>query len=213
MAGAQVIRLLRRMGFSKLSFSETILVVGRGSEVWASPVGFLLVDGRLYARIYKGGRLHGLLASGVDSLTVCIPGTGLLFYYAVVHKEKLKYEEREGRWALRGCSALVHCRLAEARDAGPYLEVYLEPLDVLVLSAYPRVFRRADYALVEALVYYTKMPHVSREEARGYYEALKHLKKAIYRSTKSKAYRKAISEIVELAEKALEKEARRSGNA
>ncbi|MET1160096.1 MAG: hypothetical protein ABWW65_03965 [Thermoprotei archaeon] len=205
MSNNDVIRMLRKIGFSKQTFTETILVVYFNGKVVASPTGFLLRSSSLYARIYKGSRLYSIFEHVPESILICIPSNSLLFYYSILRREKLVFRKLGNYYTLKGCSIDIPCSLLKTRNRSLYRELYLKPEAIVINEPYPRGYRRVDYAVVEALVYYTKIPYVSIEEAENYVKALEYVRWAVYRSTRNNKYRRIIDEIVTGAREVLEK--------
>lgn len=192
------ISLLKRIGFSKTTFSETIITINCISEYYTTPIGFKIDKGELVARVYKNTKLFEFLIRSDCKYCLCITSNPLLFYRSVLDRSSLKYRfiEEIGAECIDKCDMYVKLDRIRVIDRGNYVFINFKPINVIVINKYPRVFRRVDYAFIEALIYYTKLPFVDREIRLNLLERIKWCREVIYRSSKYRLYRELINNIV-----------------
>uniref|UniRef100_A0A7J3QER4 DUF447 family protein n=1 Tax=Ignisphaera aggregans TaxID=334771 RepID=A0A7J3QER4_9CREN len=65
-----------------------------------------------------------------------------------------------------------------------------------ILKRYPKGFNRASAAIIEALIYYTKMPFVNEDEKKRALLKIEMCRETVYRSSENPMYRKIIDEII-----------------
>jgi hypothetical protein len=142
-------------------------------------------------RIYTGYKpLYSVL---------CVTDDPLIFYNAVFRKNSLRYKyvKEYGIPCINGCSACILVSRKYVRLVSDRLYVGFKPLSVKIYRRYPGVYQRFKYALIEALVQYTKIPFVDEESRRRLIEYIVYLRSTVYRSTKNRRYRRLIDEIIE----------------
>lgn len=192
-----VVRRLRRMGFSSTAYLEAIAVLkdGRGSVVNVVPLGFRLRGERIAVRIFRGGRTYDIVVGGLAKAgTICVTQDARLFYYSVFDKGKAIEMLSKGRV----CNALVDFEIESVETGGRgYALAILRPTEVRISRRTPQGFVRASALAIEALVWLTKIPHVSRGLRLRYAEYVRMCLEGMRRSAKSSTYRamaKAIEE-------------------
>jgi len=190
---------LRKIGFSSLNYSETLLTIRFNNVDYTIPFGVLYRKGLLYGRIYHGSRMYDYLKSNVSHATICVTSNPLLFYYAVFDKSRLKYTYRSVSGLdyplINGCDAYIYCTVYKRIVRRDRVNVWFKPVEVEVEHRYPRVFNRGLYAIVEALVYYTKLEYVSNSDRLKYVKYIEQCRESVYRSCKSKRLRRVIDHI------------------
>jgi len=187
------------MSFRSDTYNEVLLTLRSGDLVNSAPVGVLYRRGKLYARIYSGSKTYESIKSGVNKCSVCITLDPFLFYYAVLEKDKLRYvfDEYTDYPCIVDCDTCIYGELEVLEEKQYYLWIAIKPERIKFYRRLPRVYHRCDYALIEALIYYTKIPYVEHLREK-YIEKIMSCRETIYRSTRSKRYREAIDKILSL---------------
>lgn len=200
------IGILKKTGFSKTTFSETILTIDCIEKLYSTPIGFKLVNDELIARIYRITKIYELITSKDCDYCLCIARDPVLFYRAVLDRESLKYRyvEKFEKKCIDGCDLYVYLVKNRVIDRKEYCLAVFKPLDIVILNKYPRVYRRVDYAIIEALIYLTKIPYVDTYARFELFMKINWCREVIYRSSRSRLYRELINNIVEKAENYLE---------
>lgn len=200
-----IIKLLKKMGFHTLTYNEVIITIMKNNVEYSMPIGLKRVKNRLIGRIYRETRLASILSKDIKKATICVSKNPLLFYYVVLEREKLRYTRiREGEACIVDCEACIICNIKDFSRIGKWIKIELEPIHIIIENIYPRVYHRADYGIIEALIYYTKIPYVDQALAMKYYEYLKVFRETVYRSSGDKRLRDIIDNIIVRAEKILE---------
>jgi len=189
------------MGFSEKTYSEVIVTLLLDNFVNSAPIGVLLLDDMLFSRVFKGSRTYELLRKGAKEGTICVTHDPRLFYYSIIRKEKLKYIFIKGinTPCLSGCNGYVYFKVVKYNDLGDYLAVYMKPLSVYLRKSIPKTYNRASYAIIEALVYYSKIPYTTPKKICKYVEAIKHCVDIVYHSSRSRTYRAIARDILKRA--------------
>ncbi len=190
--------LLRKIGFLEKTYNETIVLVNKDIMM---PLGIYVDNGVFYARVYKGSKLYNYLSrprmnNELVEAYLCIPSTPLLFYIVIFEKNKVIPIEKRGLICFKDCSACIKCNIQKIRVERESYVIKLTPIKVVVLKKMPRVYHRFEHAIVEALVYYTKIPYVSRRKALEYLKKILWCREIVYHSTYSRKYRRIINNIV-----------------
>ncbi len=188
--------LLRKIGFLEKTYNETIILVDKDIVM---PLGIYIVNGMFYARVYKGSRLYNYLSKVGNELVeayLCIPRTPLLFYMVIFEKDKVVSIEKRGFTCIKDCSACIKCDIQKIKVEIENYVIKLTPTKAIVLKKIPYVYHRFEHAIVEALVYYTKIPYVSERKALEYLKKILWCKEIVYHSTYSRKYRRIINNIV-----------------
>ena len=194
-------RVLRKMGFSSTTYNETILTIKWVDGIYTMPFGVLYTRGFLRGRVFRGSKVYEVFKQKPRYASLCVTHNPLLFYKAVFEKERIRYRDCVvnglSQPCIMGCDACVFTVVENLVFRSDRVWVELKPIDIRVFNKYPRVFHRVDHAIVEALVYYTKIPFVSRGEACKYYGYILACRETVYRSSKYTAYRRIIDSILE----------------
>lgn len=198
-----MLEIIRSM-FYRDAYNEVIATVTMNDEFYSMPLGLRLSNNSLIARVFKGSRLYDVLHSrGAVDASICITSNPLLFYYAVVRKDSLRYRIIDNTPCIEDCDACIGGRLGVAGKANNHVRIVFEPHRILILNPWPHPYVRGSAALIEALVHYTKIPYVSRTEAArliGFIEAAVY---AVEKSTTDDGLREAIRDVYRRASKLL----------
>lgn len=192
-----VVRRLRRIGFSNTAYLEAVAVLKdeRGNLVNVVPLGFRLRGEHIVVRIFRGSRTYDIFVSGIarEGL-ICVTQDAKLFYYSIFDKDRAVEVLSKGR----ACAALVNFEV-ETVDVGSrgYALATLRPTGVKILRRVPQGFVRASALAIEALVWLTKIPHVSRRLKLYYAEYVRMCLDGMRRSAKSAAYKSMAKSIEE----------------
>ena len=203
-----VMRELRRLGFRANMFGEVIVVFfhTHSSSIFTVPLGLRLAAEGLKARIYPGTRTRKVLESeSFDRCCICITTDPLLFYRATLYRERLRYKtigsDGEEYLCLRQCDAYILCRVVKRYTSRRFLYLVLKPVKLVCSRHRPRVVNRATLAVLEALIYLTKMPYVDVATREHYLNMMQMLMEIVKRCTTSKAIRIAMQDILQRAQK------------
>ena len=198
MAYKNILDLLHRLGFNCETFSETIVVLGDEREYYISPLGVKLCGDKLVARIFKNTKLHKMVASHCRECSICVTSDPLLFYKAVLDRSSLRViaSRRVAVPSIDGCDAYVEGRVGEKKDKGLYTEISISPLDVSYEEKPPSTYNRAGPAIIEALVYITKIPYFEKSEQERFYIKILWCREIVYHSSTSELLRRIIDDIV-----------------
>lgn len=198
---------LRRLGFSKGSVSEVLLSLSTGHDFNIAPVGVRLSkSGDLAVKLYPGSRTYELVRRGARDYVINVTSDPVLFYYAVLSKNSLRLKPSRYVSApkVAGCDAYVECVLSTIRHGREYLRLYLRPLHIEYRKTCPRPFCRAEPAIIEALIYLTKIPYLRRTgklgEAQVLLTKIRYCVEVVEHSTRSRRLRYISRRILEKAE-------------
>ncbi len=152
--------MLRELGFSEDTYSETILIVIRDEEVNATPIGIKLVDNYMVATIFKDSVTYsGLISHG--ECTINVTSDARIFYKFVMN-EKIGSDELLPSNvvhvpALKIADAVIEAKVINIIDKKDRAIFYFTPVNFRVFRNMPRTFNRAHPAIIEALVHYTRI--------------------------------------------------------
>ncbi len=201
---------LKRLGFSKGTVSEVLLSLSLGNEVNIAPMGVRLGShAELIVKIFAGCRTYDLVRRGARDYVINISTDPLLFYYAVFNKGMLAL--RPARYVkaprLAGCEAYVEAERSAVSHGKDYLILRLSPIYLEYRRTFPKAFNRAAPAIIEALIYYTKIPYLKRsgkiEKAREALDRIRECAEVVEHSTRSRKLRSVMQSIVKAAEEIL----------
>lgn len=184
-------KTLRKIGFSGSTYLETVVVLFRGSEVVnIVPLGFVLKKGTLMARVFRGSKTYKLVAEGaVNRGRLCITRDAMLFYLSIFKKEEaLKAFNRL-------CSAYVDFDIAKVEPRKTHLVLYCRPAGVEIIDRVPKGFIRASAAIIEALVWLSKIPYTDKSRRSLYEDYVRMCISIVYRSSRSRRYRAIAQDI------------------
>lgn len=206
-----VCELLEVLGFSEHTFSETIVVTcDEGERCSCAPMGIRLArDGILWFFVYEGSRtLEALKAR--EHFTVNIVHEPRVFFDCVFKRDVASHLEGSSFPVphVRGSDAYVGCKRVNILEAGGgRYRVEGVPEHVIVSRRVPRVYSRAQPAIIEALVNYTKIaPLMSLGDVLGAlrcFSRVEACRDVVYRSTDDEGLRAIADEVLEAARKAL----------
>lgn len=205
--------IARQMGFNCSSYSETIVVVGDKREYYVAPLGLKLCGRNLVARIYRDTGLHRFLKTRLGKekigVSVCVTNDPVLFYKTVLHRDQVEVEvvrETDSFTpVVKGCSGYVTGYVDRFYEKSLFLELYIEVDKAWYTKVIPKTIVRAEYAVIEALVYLTKIPYYDSSYQEELYRRITWCQDIVYRSTENIVLRKIINEIVGRAEQVVKK--------
>ncbi|MEM4785850.1 MAG: DUF447 family protein [Desulfurococcaceae archaeon] len=199
--------ILKKIGFSSTGITETIITIECGNMLYSTPIGFKLCRDKLVAKVYKNTLLHELLSRKDCKLCLCITSSSMLFYRSVLERDYLKYIYLKDvdRKCIQNCDSYINLDLIDIIDRKQYSLHYFKPFKIIIANTYPKGFHRYDYAIVESLVYLTKMTYVDENTRLSYYERILWCRDIVYRTCSNRFIRVLINNIVEKASKYLEK--------
>ena len=190
---------LEGFGFSYDSWGETVAVFYRDKEIVAlMPMGLRLSGGcKLFGRVFKGSKLFDEVSSGMREAMciICVSSNSLTFYTSIFDKDSIAKEFKGLRCPCSLCDACIYGSASFVNPHQDFFEVYIDPDRYTVCRELPRVYTRAFGALVEALVWYTKIPYVDCEKLGEVLKRIEHCVETVYRSTENGLQRKAISTV------------------
>ncbi|MFP3281143.1 MAG: DUF447 family protein [Vulcanisaeta sp.] len=186
---------LKDLGFSSDTYGETIIVFLGGEDgdsiMSLMPMGFKLNDNcELVGRIFKGSFIYNVILEKKISkipCIVCITRSPQTFYLAIFNKKILIRRFKGVRCPRSYCDACVDGELTMEGVGDDIINVSIRPLSIKINRRVPLVFDRASAAIIEALVWYTKIPYVPCNEV---YEILSRLR--FYRETVSRASKRGV---------------------
>ena len=186
---------MKDLGFSSDTYGETIIAFLGGEDgdsiMSLMPMGFKLNDNcELVGRIFKGSFIYNVILEKKISkipCIVCITRSPQTFYLAIFNKKILIRRFKGGRCPRSYCDACVDGELTMEGVGDDIINVSIRPLSVKINRRVPLVFDRASAAIIEALVWYTKIPYVPCNEV---YEILSRLR--FYRETVSRASKRGV---------------------
>ena len=205
--------VLLELGFSENTFSEVIAVTKLGSKWNCSPLGVKLnlKNKTLYFYVYEGAKILGFLKKQ-SIFTLNMVNEYPVFISCTFKRgmEKEICEVTDTLGYIRVADAYIVCEnsLPKQVGEGKYL-VNAVVKDVVILRSKPRVFNRVLPAVVEALIYYTKIRPYA--EIYGFASALELLEKirycrdTVYHASVDSKARNAIDLIYEEAAKLIDK--------
>jgi len=198
---------LKRLGFSKGTTSEVLLSLSLGSEVNVAPMGVKLGENaELIIKVFAGCRTYDLIRRGARDYVVNITSNPLLFYYAIFGKDSLKLRPSRCVSAPRvaGCEAYVEAERKGVDYGRDYLILHLRPIHIEYRRVLPKAFCRAAPAVIEALVYYTKIPYLKKSgksrEAEGMLKRILACAEVVGHCTRSRRLRSILRNVIERAE-------------
>ena len=161
------------------------------------PLGFKCADNHLVAKIYSNSRFQGIIKPGAR-LGIYLVRDGLVVYSALKKTLKPVYSERKKCYTIEEIEDEIPKltgTVTEIEKKEEYTQIHVQLNDDRGLETLSRKgYTRADGCLIEILVYYTKCKAgvLSPEE---YYEIYRLCTRSILRSTRNKAYIKALDDL------------------
>uniref|UniRef100_A0A7J2U357 DUF447 family protein n=1 Tax=Ignisphaera aggregans TaxID=334771 RepID=A0A7J2U357_9CREN len=190
---------LMELGFSIDTWGEVVMVFySKGEVIGLMPVGLKLSEGcTLAGRLYRGSKLYSYIASAkVAELPciACISENPQLFYMAVFEKSQTIEIFTEHRCPEEFCDACL-IGLCKFFDGDEAINFKISVKEIALHRKTPRVFTRASAAIIEALVWFTKLPYVDCKDIERVLERIELLKDTVYRSSQKNIYAKLIENI------------------
>ncbi len=197
----EISRLLLNIGLNKDIFIESVVVVKNNDEIInVLPLGLKYDRGFLIANVYRGSRTYELLSNGLaNKFTICITQKPETFFYAIFRKDIAIKLFTESKCSRKLCDVCIDAEIRDIEQEDQFIRVVLHPVQAIVVHGYPKGFTRASAAIIEALIYFTKMSFATEEEKRKYFERIKLMKEIVYRSSERGIYRELIDDIVDKA--------------
>lgn len=204
--------IARQMGFNCSSYSETIVVVGGKREYYVVPLGLKLCGKNLVARVYRNTGLYRFLRTRLGrekiGVSVCVTSDPVLFYKTVLHRDQVEVvrEPCSSIPVVKGCSGYITGYVGNFYEKELSLELYIDVDKAWYTRIVPKTIVRAEYAVIEALVYLTKMPYYDSSYQEELYRRITWCQEIVYRSSENTVLRNIIDEIVSRAEQMIKKE-------
>ena len=201
----EILTQIKNLGFSEHTYSEIILSIRHKDKVNAAPMGVLLgEDENLHLRIYKGQRTCRMIMDGAEDCILNITDDPRVFYDAIFRKDRIAYCPSEKVLSPRicGCNAYVECIIIDRSEREELIEVSIKPILVSVLKNPVIAYHRAEPAVIEALICYTKLSHFMKSDgkvAEELKERMQIFRDIVYHSTRNRDLRMMITEILERA--------------
>jgi len=191
---------LSKLGFTEDTFTETVtFFLINDDKKYVMALGIKRRNSYLYARIFRGSKIYSVIVDNKNLkllCRVCISRDPLAFYYSIFRKNILLKCYNELRCIKRFCDAYIDAILDNLKIKDEAIEIFLKPIDIKILKRYPKGFNRASAAIIEALIYYTKMPFVNEDEKKRALLKIDMCRETVYRSSENPIYRKIIDEII-----------------
>lgn len=193
--------MLRYLGFSRDTWGETVVVFYIDNDVVnIMPLGLKILDEdmcTLYGRILRGSKFYSYIVEKNLSDTeccICVSQESQLFFWAIFEKNRLVEIFSDNKNFEELCDAYLVsiCRFSIKEDS---VDVVILVKEVTVNRRYPRVFTRANAAIIEALIWLTKIPHIECSNLRNTLKYIEFLRNTVYRSSQSKLYNLLIDSI------------------
>lgn len=196
-----ILRVIKKLGFSKNVYGETISLSFKGSNIGSiMPLGILFDNKLFYARIYKDTSMYvSIVDLNYNSISINVCSDPILFYYAIFDKRVLldNIVFSNGDPYIKQCNAYIIARVVEIQNYRDYIMVYMDPMNLVIIDNYPKVYNRASFAIIEALIYYTKLGYVDKDLADKYIEMIRFFVNIVYHSSSICIYRKIIKDILD----------------
>lgn len=186
-----IIKKLKKIGFSSNTYIEAISILQdkEKKKLNIVPLGFKLKKQYIVARIFRNSRTFNLI---LDNATrngfICVTSDAKLFYYSIFEKNKAMNMITSKRI----CDAVIDFIIEFidfSKNSNKYITIYLKPLSIEINRRTPRGFTRASALIIEALIWLTKIPYVSKNLRIYYAEYINLCIEGVYRSTTSSLYR------------------------
>mgnify|MGYP001770797109 FL=1 len=195
-------RELRKLGFSRDTYGETVTIFyGDYNDIInVMPMGFkLYVDEEscgLTGRVFRGSMIYDLINSkGLSEVrcSICITKDPRAFYYSIFRKRYMIDALKRG--VPNYCDAFINGTMVVSGTDDDSIRVIVRLQSVDLITRNPRVFDRASAAIIEALVWYTKIPYVSCNKVRQILDREKFYLETVRRSSRKGIYRRMINDI------------------
>lgn len=204
------VKILKELGFSEDTFSEVLVVTKYSPDTWnCAPMGVKLKGDILYFYVYKDTKTYKAIKY-FPYFTLNIVYDPEIFLCCVTKNCDFDFLENAKNFNVPhifNADAYVECHLNRLHELKDKAEVLCDPLNIIVKRSHPRTFNRAFPAVVESLVYLTKLkPYANLDrfdDIRKLYERILICRDVVYHSTTDDRYRGVINRIVSYAMKIL----------
>jgi len=134
-----------------------------------------------------------------SNISINICNDPILFYHAIFNKDVLldKVIYSNGVPNIKTCDAYIAAKVSRIDKYRDYIMVYMDPIKAVVKHKQPKVYNRATFAIIEALVYYTKLQYVGKDLASKYIEMIRFFTNIVYRSSSRRIHREIIMDILD----------------
>ena len=197
----KIIRIIKKLGFNKWVYGETISISYRDHSIGSlMPLGVLFNGQLLYARIYRGSSMYtSIMGLNYSNISINICNDPVLFYHAIFNKDVLlgKVVYSNGVPNIKSCDAYIAAKVSRIDKYRDYIIVYMDPIKAVIKHKQPKVYNRAAFAIIEALVYYTKLQYVGKDLASKYIEMIRFFTNIVHRSSSRRIHRKIIMDILD----------------
>lgn len=202
-----MLNMLRKIGFNSYTFSETIVVTEILNNMWnCAPMGVKLENGKLYFYVYEGTRTLEALRKN-KHLTINIVYDVNVFMKCVFKTlDDGKLYELSNNFPIPHIAiadAYIECELVSLRKVNKKFKAICKPLNVVVKRSIPRAFNRAFPAIIEALIYYTKIKPFKKmglnEELNELMKRMMYCRHIVEHATTDRKYLKIIDSIISKA--------------
>ena len=185
--------ILAELGFSSDTWGEVVVVFYSESKVVGlMPLGLKLTENcTLTGRLYSGSRLYNHITSTkITELKckVCVTQDPLLFYTAVFEKSRGAEIFAREECPREHCDMCI-TGLCRFHSRGEIIDLKIEVEEYVLCRDMPRVFTRATAAIIEALVWLTKLPHAECKDLSVVLERVEFLVRVVEKSSQRKLYK------------------------
>jgi hypothetical protein len=178
--------------FSTDTWGEVIVsFYNENRVVGLMPLGLKLSEEcTLSGRLYAGSRFYNyIISAGITELkcNVCVTQDPVLFYTAIFDKSKaIEILTREA--LLKKYCDICFTGFCEFQNRGDIIDLRVKIIEIVLYRELPRVFTRVNAAIIEALIWFTKIPYMECRDLATILEKLEFLREIVYRSTQKKLY-------------------------
>lgn len=151
------IKLLKKLGLSTHTFSEVIVAMKSKHDYYAAPIGVKLINRKITAWIYKGSRLFEEL-SQANYCSLNVTSNPKIFYNALFKKDiHFGIFHRTGTPYIKDADAIIEAYISKNEDLNEKSIFTFKPLLIKFKKVYPKTFNRAEPAIIEALIHFTRV--------------------------------------------------------
>ncbi len=194
-------RELRKLGFSENTYGETIIAFyNNGNIINIMPMGFTLYSGKstcgLTGRVFKGSMIYDLIINkelNKIECKICITKDPRAFYHSVFSKKYIINKLKKG--SLSYCDVYINGIITVNDVRNDSIKVVIDLTNIKFVRRSPKVFDRASAAIIEALVWYTKIPYMPCNKVKQILIREKFYLETVRRTSRKRIYRHIINDI------------------
>ncbi|PTD93963.1 hypothetical protein C9439_05010 [archaeon SCG-AAA382B04] len=150
---------LENLGFEKDRTIETILLTKKQGQINLAPIGIRRKEQDfLEAKIYKTTQAYSVLNEG-DIVSLNLTNDAELFFKSIFDK-KIETED----FKIKKSDYIIKSRCKRIIEKENYIITHLIPKEVIKNKETKKGYCRANSAIIEALVYYTKLDYEKRDK-------------------------------------------------